>query len=173
MPESLEKISGGSTFPPGISYIYIPKNVNDIDNAALLNVDEFEISEENTKYKSIDNKYLVSKDEKTLYFAANSITNTNDLPKTIEIIDKGAFYQHTGLVEVKLNAPIKEIRDSAFDYCSSLRKVEIANTIESIAVNAFGRSNNLTEIIIHKKRGEIAGEPWGAVYGTRVIQYDE
>ena len=173
LPESLEKISGGSTFPSGISYIYIPKNVNDIDNAALLNVDEFEISEENTKYKSIDNKYLVSKDEKTLYFAANSITNTNDLPGTIEIIDKRAFYQHTGLVEVKLNAPIKEIRDNAFDYCPSLRKVEIANTIESIAVNAFSRTGNLTEVIIHKKRGEIKGEPWGISSGTRVITYDE
>ena len=173
LPESLEKISGGSTFPSGISYIYIPKNVNDIDNAALLNVDEFEISEENTKYKSIDNKYLVSKDEKTLYFAANSITNTNDLPETIEIIDKRAFYQHTGLVEVKLNAPIKEIRDNAFDYCPSLRKVEIANTIESIAVNAFSRTGNLTEVIIHKKRGEIKGEPWGISSGTRVITYDE
>ena len=173
LPESLEKISGGSTFPSGISYIYIPKNVNDIDNAALLNVDEFEISEENTKYKSIDNKYLVSKDEKTLYFAANSITNTNDLPETIEIIDKRAFYQHTGLVEVKLNAPIKEIRDNAFDYCPSLRKVEIANTIESIAVNAFSKTGNLTEVIIHKKRGEIKGEPWGISSGTRVITYDE
>ena len=37
----------------------------------------------------------------------------------------------------------------------------------------FKSANNLTEIIIHKKRGEVAGEPWGAVYGTRVITYDE
>ena len=54
-----------------------------------------------------------------------------------------------------------------------IKKIEIANTIQEIGTNAFGRSNNLTEIIIHKKRGEISGEPWGAVYGTRVITYDE
>ena len=54
-----------------------------------------------------------------------------------------------------------------------IKKIEIANTIQEIGTNVFGRSNNLTEIIIHKKRGEISGEPWGSVYGTRVITYDE
>ena len=174
LPDSLESIKGNTyTIPSSVSYLYIPKNVNDIDSTSIVNVREIEVSEENTKYKSIDNKFLVSKDEKTLYFATDTMTNINDLPKTIEIIEQYAFYSHSRLVEVKLNAPIKEIKHNAFDSCSSLRKIEVANTIQKIESNAFGRSSNLTEIIIHKKRGEITGEPWGAVYGTRVITYDE
>ena len=98
LPESLEKISGGSTFPSGISYIYIPKNVNDISSTSIVNVREIEVSEENTKYKSIDNKYLVSKDGKTLYFASYDLTNINDLPETIEIIEEYAFYAHSNLL---------------------------------------------------------------------------
>src|SRR5699024_9141191 len=137
----------------------------------IVNVREIEVSEENTKYKSIDNKYLVSKDEKTLYFASYNLNNISDLPKTIEVIERYAFYSHSNLLEVNLEAPIKEIKVGAFDNCSSLKKIEIANTIQEIGTNVFGRSNNLTEISIHKKRGEISGEPWGSVYGTRVITY--
>ena len=172
-PESLETITGTNVIPSSVTYLYIPKNVNDISSTSIVNVREIEVSEENTKYKSIDNKYLVSKDGKTLYFASYDLTNINDLPETIEIIEEYAFYAHSNLLEVKLESPIKEIKYGAFDSCRSLKRIEIANTIQEIRTNAFGRSNNLTEIIIHKKRGEIEGEPWGSVYGTRVITYDE
>ena len=172
-PESLETITGTNAIPSSVTYLYIPKNATNIMSASISHVKEIEVSEENTKYKSIDNKYLVSKDGKTLYFASYDLTNINDLPETIEIIEEYAFYAHSNLLEVKLESPIKEIKYGAFDICRSLKRIEIANTIQEIGTNAFGRSNNLTEIIIHKKRGEISGEPWGAVYGTRVITYDE
>ena len=172
-PESLETITGTNAIPSSVTYLYIPKNVTNIMSTSIVHVKEIEVSEENTKYKSIDNKYLVSKDGKTLYFASYDLTNINDLPETIEIIEEYAFYAHSNLLEVKLESPIKEIKYGAFDSCRSLKRIEIANTIQEIGTNAFGRSNNLTEIIIHKKRGEISGEPWGAVYGTRVITYDE
>ena len=172
-PESLETITGTNAIPSSVTYLYIPKNVNAIDSTSIFKLKEIEVSEENTKYKSIDNKYLVSKDGKTLYFASYDLANINDLPETIETIEGYAFYLHANLLEVNLKAPIKEIKYRAFDSCSSLKKIEIANTIQEIGTNAFGRSNNLTEIIIHKKRGEISGEPWGSVYGTRVITYDE
>ena len=168
-----ELIKGNTTIPSSVSYLYIPKNVNAIDSTSIFKLKEIEVSEENLKYKSIDNKYLLSKDGKTLYFASFDLTNINDLPETIEIIEQYAFYSHSRLVEVNLEAPIKEIKQQAFDNCASLKKIEIADTIQKIESNAFNRSNNLTEIIIHKKRGEITGEPWGAVYGTRVITYDE
>ena len=172
-PESLETITGTNAIPSSVTYLYIPKNATNIMSESIAHVKEIEVSEENTKYKSIDNKYLVSKDEKTLYFASYNLNNISDLPKTIEVIERYAFYSHSNLLEVNLEAPIKEIKVGAFDSCGSLKRIEIANTIQEIGTNAFGRSNNLTEIIIHKKRGEISGEPWGSVYGTRVITYDE
>ena len=171
LPESLEIITGHAAIPSSVTYLYIPKSVTNIAAISIEYVKEIDVSKENTKYKSIDNKYLVSKDGKTLYFATNTMTNINDIPKTIEVIGQYAFYSHTRLVEVKLNAPIKEIKNNAFDNCTSLKKIEIADTIQKIGDNAFGRTNNLTEIIIHKQRGEISGAPWGSPYGMRVINW--
>ena len=34
-------------------------------------------------------------------------------------------------------------------------------------------ANNLKEIRIHKKRGEVTGDPWGCIYGDKAIIWDE
>ena len=171
-PESLEKISGWRLIPYSVNYLYIPQNLNNIDPSSLMGLKEIEVSEENTKYKSIGKKYLVSKDEKTLYWVSKSATNIDDFPSTIEVLGTYCFYLCNNLEEIILTSKIKQINHSAFENCGKLKKVEIPNTIEKIE-SCFSESNNLTEIIIHKKRGEISGESWGAVYGTRVIKYDE
>lgn len=54
-----------------------------------------------------------------------------------------------------------------------LTSIEIPSSIKSISSGAFVNVQNLTNIIIHKKKGEITGSPWGAVYGERVITYDK
>ena len=172
LPESLRSISRYGVIPSSVKYLYIPKNVTDISSRALICVKEVEVSEDNAVYKSIDNKYLVDKSVKKLYWVGKNISNISDFPSTIEVLDHYSFYNCDNLEEIILTSKIKQINASAFSNCSNLKKVEIPNTIEKIE-SCFSESNNLTEIIIHKKRGEISGEPWGAVYGTRVIKYDE
>ena len=49
----------------------------------------------------------------------------------------------------------------------------IPSSVESISSNCFNYSLNLKEIIIHKKKGEITGSPWGCVYGDRGVTWDE
>ena len=173
LPDSLEKISGWNLIPWSVNYLYIPKNVKEIDPTSFLYQKEIEVDKENEVYSSVNNKYLVDKDVKTLYWCSKNADNINDLPETIEILEKYSFYLCSNLKEVILNLGIKEVRQSCFGNCSKLEKVEIPNTVEKIYSYVFEESSNLTEIIIHKKRGEITGEPWGAVYGTRVITYDE
>ena len=172
LPESLEKISGWATIPAGVNYIYIPKNVTSISFGSFVYLNNIEVSEENEVYKTVNNKYLLSKDGKTLYFVSKNAANINDFPSTIEVLYYYSFYNCDNLEEIILTSKIKQINASAFSNCGKLKKVEIPNTIEKIE-GCFSESNNLTEIIIHKKRGEISGEPWGAVYGARVIKYDE
>ena len=173
LPESIESISGWRLIPSSVNYLYIPQNLNNIDMTSIMYLKEIEVSEENTKYKSIGKKYLVSKDEKTLYWVSKSATNIDDLPNSIENINNYAFAFCSNLNEIILKDGIKTIGYASFYYSNNLKRVRIPNSVTKIFNGAFVMANNLTEIIIHKQRGEIAGEPWGAVYGTRVIQYDE
>ena len=173
LPESIESISGWRLIPYSVNYLYIPQNLNNIDMTSIMDLKEIEVSEENTKYKSIEKKYLVSKDEKTLYWVSKGATNIDDLPNSIENINNYAFAFCSNLNEIILKDGIKTIGYASFYYSNNLKRVRIPNSVTKIFNGAFVMANNLTEIIIHKQRGEIAGEPWGAVYGTRAIQYDE
>ena len=104
---------------------------------------------------------------------SKSATNIDDLPNSIENINNHAFAFCSNLNEIILKDGIKTIGYASFYYSNNLKRVRIPNSVTKIFNGAFVMANNLTEIIIHKQRGEIAGEPWGAVYGTRVIQYNE
>ena len=76
------------------------------------------------------------------------------------------------LKNVLMPSTVKQIGRS-FNYCTSLGKIEIPNSIETINGNCFLNSLNLKEIIIHEKKGEITGSPWGSIYGDRGVIWDE
>ena len=45
------------------------------------------------------------------------------------------------------------------------------NSVEVINSNAFANSANLTQIQIDKEPGSIAGSPWGAIRGDRIVEW--
>ena len=51
------------------------------------------------------------------------------------------------------------------------QKVEIPSTIKTIESCFADATNNLEEIIVHKKENEITGAPWGAVKGMKVVKW--
>ena len=63
--------------------------------------------------------------------------------------------------------------NQSFIYCNGLTKIEIPSSIKEISTACFNDSVNLKEIRIHKKRGEVEGDPWGCIYGDKAIIWDE
>ena len=72
-----------------------------------------------------------------------------------------------------INCQIPEKIGRSFNSCNSLTKIEIPNSIKEINNACFEGANNLKEIRIHKKRGEVTGDPWGCIYGDKAIIWDE
>ena len=173
LPETLESISGYCTIPSSVNYLYLPQNINNISSTSLVLVDRLGVSEKNENFTLLNDKYLLDKSQKSLYWVSKNVEIIDDLPSTIEEIQGRAFSHCTSLSKVVLNNGLKKINSTIFENCNNLKSVEIQSSVVSIDSYAFCLANNLTEIIIHKQRGEISGEPWGAVYGTRVIIYDE
>ena len=173
LPESLEAITGLSTIPSSINYLYLPKNVKNISSSSIIFVENIEVSEENQTFTLLNDKYLVDKAQKRLYWVKKDVEYIDDLPNSIETIESRAISYCPSLKNVILPNGVKILNSSIFQSCNKLTRVEIPSSIETMSSATFRSANNLTEIIIHKKRGEVAGEPWGAVYGTRVITYDE
>ena len=174
LPNSLESIKGWDTIPTKVKKLYIPSNVKEIEIPALgTDLTEIEVALDNKYYKSVNNKYILSKDGEKLCFVTKEVKNIDDLPETVKIIGNYALWGCKNLENIVLKSGIEEIGYGAFYYMPKLTSIEIPSSIKSISSGAFVNVQNLTNIIIHKKKGEILGAPWGAVYGERVITYDK
>lgn len=119
--------------------------------------------------KSINNEYIVSKDGTQLYWVKSDLAEVN-IPDTVKEIKQYAFY-YQETEKIILPKSVTKIEFGIL--CdSTTKRIEIQSNIESISVGAFNVANNLKEVIIHKKKDEIAGSPWGNPYGDKAIIWD-
>lgn len=61
-------------------------------------------------------------------------------------IGKSAFYRCSSLTEITIPEGVLELREYAFDNCSNLAVVRLADSIEKLGYEAFYNCTNLTEI---------------------------
>ena len=155
-------------------------------------IETIEIDENNENYRIVENGGICDgKKVKALYNKEGNIfispikplrtINTYEIPEEITIgtekvtvteIARYAFHQQSIMTDIKLPNKIEKI-GSSFNYCNGLTKIEIPNSIKEIGTDCFSNCPNLREIRIHKKRGEVTGDPWGCMYGDKAIIWDE
>ena len=80
-----------------------------------------------------------------------------------------AFYNQHKMTKIIIPETVKEIGKDTFGYCKGLTKIEIPSSVDTIGENCFDTCTNLNEIRINKEKGSIAGSPWGADKGDRVV----
>lgn len=173
-PHSLETINNLVFYNCGkLKNIKIEENLSSITGTSFYGISpdaNIEISTVNNYYV-FENGMLLTKDKKELI----RVVLDNEevvIPYGIEKIADYAFHAKTKLKNVIIPDTVKQI-GSSFQLCDVLEKIEIPSSIESIGLDCFERSLNVKEVIIHKKRGEVAGSPWGCVYGDRAIIWDK
>ena len=127
------------------------------------------IDSENPNY-IMEDGVLYTKDKSVLKTVIPAINGKFILDDKVQRIENSAFYAQAYMTEIDLKN-VKEIGSQVFYECSKLTKIEIPNTIESIASSAFDSANNLGEIIINKPENSISGAPWGCPYGLRAIKW--
>ena len=129
------------------------------------------ISSNNPNY-SIENNVLYNKDKTELKAVLYNISGKYTVNSNVTKIGNSAFSNQHGMTEVELPNKLIEI-GSSFNYCNGLEKIEIPSSVTSINTYCFSNSSNLKEIRVHKKKGSIAGPPWGCIYGDKAIIWDE
>lgn len=76
----------------------------------------------------------------------------------------------TNLVEVKLPESLTYIGSYTFNYCTSLKYIEIPANVRTIQYDAFANTYDIT-IRIHRAKDSISGSPWRSSRAT--IVWDE
>ena len=174
--------------------IRLGAKISDFANMSIYSsgIEEIEIDENNKNYRVIEDGGICN-GEKTpaLYNKAGNVfispikplgtIQTYEIPEKVEVDDKkvtvteifnNAFHNQYNMTNIQLPNKIEKINLS-FNYCKGLTKIEIPSSIKEINSMCFDNANNLKEIRIHKKRGEVTGDPWGCIYGDKAIIWDE
>ena len=68
------------------------------------------------------------------------------IPDSVEVVGEEAFYDCSGLEELRLGAGIKKIENGAFGACGSLKSVVIPDSVEVVGEGAFKNREGLEEL---------------------------
>lgn len=170
LPNTVTTI-GYMTFTSGplLEEVIIGSNVTTIDPMFkyLNRSGTVTISEDNPNYL-VENNILYTKDKKQIVTILNAISGKFIIPSGVEKIQRQAFHAQSLLNEIIISDTVKEI-EASFGYCKGLKSITIPASVEKIGNNCFQNCNNLNEIIIEKPKDSIAGAPWGATKGAKVV----
>ncbi len=176
LPESIRSI-GNEVFTSctNLKSLTLGKNVEELNGLFIYGsaIENIIIDEENPNY-SIRNGALYNKEGTTFILPVKpqGSIETYEIPEGIEEIGKYAFHNQYNLKEIKLPNTLKTIGD-CFNYCNKLSKIEIPIGVTNIGTKCFAYCSSLKEVIIHKKKDEIAGSPWCNPYGDKAIFWNE
>ena len=109
----------------------------------------FTVDENHLTYK-VKDQLLLSKDEKTIYLAANGF-NYNDytILENVEYIFEGAFSGIRSLTKLTILENVLEVGKKAFDNCTNLETLNLSTTnilLDSYAFNNCTKLNEVTNI---------------------------
>ena len=198
--EKVQIIGSHSIQNRNITELNIPDNVTTIENQALYGTSklakihigsgvcslssqfkewsqipnglEIEIDGDNQNYK-VENNLILTKDGTEVVTYVNKDVQTQEIPTNVVKISSFAFTDFDIATEIILPNTLKEIESNAFRYCDGITQIEIPSSVETIGNNAFDNCSNLETIKINKAKGDLAGAPWGAPKGDRVLVWSE
>ncbi len=174
LPDSLTEI-GNMVFSncKEINVLKIGENVSNISGLFKYGNYSGEVSiDPNNPYFKIENNVLYTKDKSEIVCVLYLIAGTFNVDSSVKVLRDRAFHNQYQMKEIILPEGLTKI-DACFNFCSSLTELNIPKTVESISDKAFQSCSNVSRIYIQKNKDSIAGAPWGAPKGMKVVNWKQ
>lgn len=151
------------------------ENVSNISGLAWRGLNsDFNINiDKNNAYYTAENGVVYNKNKDKIINVTYKIKGEFIVNDNIKIIGDNAFNGQDKIKKIILKKGIESIGNGAFWDCTELTSIDIPDSIKEIQEKAFGGSTlNLTAINIHKSANSVAGAPWGASKGMKIINWN-
>ena len=172
LPSTLEEIGANAFAYTKLESLNLSENIQKLDPRFLYwsNITKLIIDDNNLNY-AVENDILYNKNKTELILPIKPVGTITEfeIPYGVNKIGKMAFYNQHKMTKIIIPETVKEIGKDTFGYCKGLTKIEIPSSVDTIGENCFDTCTNLNEIRINKEKGSIAGSPWGADKGDRVV----
>lgn len=148
---------------PNLKRVYIGKNVSSMRYGAFTNcplLEEVVISPQNPYFAS-EKGFILSKDRKTLIRAYGK---SNEIPKTVEVIDSSAFIENDMIETITIPDSVKCIEYAAFMNCKNLKEIYIPESVQTIESLAF---MECTDLKIYLEKEPDFDEGWNYTAWTK------
>lgn len=143
LPTSVVEVEACAFYSSPLSQVFVPKSVKTIGIRAFdCNVI---VDSDNPNYSSEDGVLLDKTRKKLISVPIHRTSYT--IPKSVEIIGYNAFSDCSELTQVNIPSYLKEIGDYAFAG-TSIKEINIPNSVTSIGKKAFLNCWNISEIVI-------------------------
>ena len=133
-------------------------------------VGQVHISSSNLNYV-VENNVLYNKDKTKLITVLYEIVGKYIVEDSVTIIGEHAFNNQNKMTEISLPNGLIEISNNTFQDCTGLTEIYIPESVEKISTSCFNNKDNLNKIQINKEPDSIAGSPWGADKGDRIVEW--
>lgn len=116
----------------------------------LDNLQSIEVDEDNGNLKSVDG-VVYNKAMTCLFYYPTGKAGAYTIPATVQYLSEGAFLGCKGLTEVTFAEGCKAVIPfRTFEWCTSLKKVNLVPSCPGIEVRAFRGCSSLESVFIHK-----------------------
>lgn len=155
--------------------LHISKNIIEMENGAIGNcqsLTSITVSEENTKFLSIDGNLYQSEGRMLYVYAIGKTQESFTVPDKVSQIWTCAFENCTNLKYVNLNK-VHLIGGDAFKGCTSLRDLEIPNSVQMIDGGAFFGCTSIESIEIPQSVREIGPGAFACCSSLKEINVED
>lgn len=152
---------------PNLTTVNLSKNVTHIDGTAFMDCESLTgiwVDSQNQSYTSDVQGVLYTKSKMALVQAPGALKGTYVIPDGVFEIGHSAFQGCSGLTEIILADCVRTVGGYAFYDCSNLTRLRIPSLVDFIGSNAFTGCSKLTGIDVAEDNRFFCSDESGNLY---------
>lgn len=152
---------------PNLTTVNISENVTFIDIGAFVDCENLTgiwVDPQNWDYSSDEQGVLYSKNKMKLVQVPGSFQGSFEIPEGVIYIGFAAFEGCSGLTDITIAESVREIEGYAFCSCTELSRLYIPSLVQYIGKNAFENCTKLTCVDVAEDNPYFCSDENGTLY---------